>query len=136
MPAPGFVAAESGLLCVSVVNTSQGMNRPGASLCRAGEQESLHLGRKRVERNTLGPGDIERLRLQHVRKGLEPRKDLPMDTSKEYLLLGTLNSSDLSSYFIREATPPENAPIAPWSQSSCPINVPFQAQDAFSESLN
>lgn len=96
-PAPGFVAAESGLLCISVVNTSQGINKPGASLCRAGEQESLHLGRKHMEKNTLGPGDIERLRLQPVRKGLELRNDLPMDTSKEYLLLGTLNSSDLSS---------------------------------------
>lgn len=50
-----------------------------------------------MEKNTLGPGDIERLRLQPVRKGLELRNDLPMDTSKEYLLLGTLNSSDLSS---------------------------------------
>lgn len=96
-PAPGFVVAESGLLCISVVNTSQGMNKPGASLCRAGEQESLHLGRKHMERNTLGPGDVERLRLQHVRKGLELGKDSPMDTSKEHLLWGTLNSSDLSS---------------------------------------
>lgn len=94
-PAPGFVVAESGLLFISVVNTSQGMNKPGASLCRAGEQESLHLGRKHMERNTLGP-DVERLRLQHVRKGLELRKDSPMDTSKEHLW-GTLTSSDLSS---------------------------------------
>lgn len=78
------MAAESGLLCISVVNTSQeGINKPGASLCRAGEQESLHLGRKHMEKHTLGPGDIERLRLQPVRKGLELRKDLPMDTSKE-----------------------------------------------------
>lgn len=62
---------QSGLLCISVVNTSQGTNKPGASLCRAGEQESLHLGRKHMESNTLGPEDVERLRLKHVRKGLE-----------------------------------------------------------------
>ena len=84
-----------------------------------------------MERNTLGPGDIERLRLQHVRKGLEPRKDLPMDTSKEYLLLGTLNSSDLSSYFIREATPPENAPIGLKAHvpSTCPSRPRMPSQN-------
>lgn len=36
-------AAEPGLVFISVVNTSRGANKPGGRLCRAGEQERLHL---------------------------------------------------------------------------------------------